>query len=1056
MHGTGADFHGQVLRHRGLVLVLTLLAVVAGTVAWRTLPIDAFPDATNQQVMILTEAEGLGPLDVEQQVTFPIETSMGGLPGVRQVRSLSKTALSQVVVVFEDDLDVYLARQLVFERLQQAREQLPAGVEPELGPISTGLGEVFQYTLASERHDLTELRTIHDWLVAPRLRIIPGVNEINSFGGRVRQVQVLVEPARLLKYGLSVGDVVQAVSAGNANAGGNFIVKAWEQENVRSVGLLTSLDDLRSIVLRAEDGTPVYLSDVARVEEGHMTRLGAATRDGRGETVSGSVIMLKGENAQQVVDRVKAVLPSIEAALPEGVQLDVFYDRTDLIRDVIGTVSGALLQGGLLVILVLFLVVGHLRAAVVAALSLPLTALLVFVAMRLTGTTANLMTLGGLAVTVGMVVDGSIVVTENTLRRLREAPEMPPHGARAPSIHAAAAGEVARPIVFASLIIVLVLLPLFTLEGMEGKMFGPLALTMVFAMLGALLVEQTAVPVLLSYLVRDGSAGREFGPLRVLREGYLRLLERVIERRRVVVGGAVVALAAALLLAVGLGTEFLPELDEGAIAINAVRLPNAGLDGSVATSSFLEREILQFPEVATVVGKTGRAEISEDPMGPEQTDLLIMLKARSEWGTGRSKEELVAAMAERLGRVPGLRLAFSQPIALRVNELISGVKSDLAVKVFGDDLDRLKTFADEAAVTLRGVPGAGDVNVEQVAGFTSLDIVPDRRELARHQLTLDDVNSLVSTAVGGTVATTMVEGRMRYGVRVRFAAEARSSADAIAQILVPTPAGGHVPLGQLAEIRRVEGPAQVSRENGVRRVVVEANVRGRDLGGFVAEAQRALAELTADLPAGYWVEYGGTFASQQRAMRRLSIVVPVSVGLIFLMLVSALGSIRNAGLVLTALPFALVGGVAAMVLLGMDLNVPSTVGFIALFGIAVQNGTVLVAFMEQLRRDGHAPLEAVLTACSLRFRALLMTAATTVLGLAPMLYAAGAGAEVQRPLAVVVIGGLVSATVLTLLVLPALWYGARVREQARETREHDGRRGVAPAIGGEGATGAGR
>ena len=1021
-------FPNWVFQHRMAVLVATVLAAAAGFVAWRALPIDAFPDATNQQVMILTTAEGLGPLDVEQQVTFPIEAVMGGLPDVRQVRSLSKSGLSQVVVVFEDHVDTYFARQLVFERLQMARQQLPAGMEPEMGPISTGLGEVFQYSLESESHDLTELRSLQDWMLAPRLRTVPGVNEINSFGGRVRQVHVNVDPDRLLKYRLSLREVVQSLAASNANAGGGFIVKDWEQENIRSIGLLQSLVDVQDIVLHAQDGTPVYLSDVAEVTEGHMTRMGAVSRDGRGEVVAGTVIMLKGENSKEVVDRVKATLPAIEQALPQGVSLDVFYDRTDLVRDVIRTVSGALLQGGVFVILVLFVVVGNLRAALVVACSLPLTALLAFILMDLAAVTANLMSLGGLAIAVGMVVDGSIVVTENIIRRRRLHGGRDDADQRAPlAEYIEAVREVARPISFSILIIVLVFLPLFTLEGMEGKMFKPLAKTMIFAMLGALVVSQTIVPVALSYLLRKQEELAEPRLVNRLRNTYLRLLDRALDHGRATVAIAVALLVVTLALATRLGTEFLPPLDEGAIAVNVVRLPNAALDGSVTTSTFMEKQVLQFQEVATVVSKTGRAEISEDPMGPEQSDILIMLKPESEWTAGRNREELVAAMQERLGRIPGLRLAFSQPIALRVNELISGIKADLAVKLFGEDIELLKERADEIGAVLRGIDGVRDVSVEQVAGFTSIEIVPDRRAMARYQLSLAELNELVETAIGGTVATEMVEGQVRYGVQVRMAAKARAGIEEIQRLLLSAPSGALVPLGQVADIRRVEGPAQVSRENSMRRVVVEANVRGRDLGGVVREAQRSLAQLASDLPAGYWIEYGGTFENQQRAMGRLAIVVPVSILLILLMLVSALGSVRSASLVLVVLPFALVGGLAAMLAFGMNLNVPSTVGFVALFGTAVQNGTVLLTFIDQLRREGHGIRKAVVDGCSLRFRALLMTAATTVLGLLPMLYATGSGAEIQRPLAVVVVGGLLTATALTLFVLPVIYHAAAPR-----------------------------
>ena len=1003
-----------ILRHRSIVLALAAVAILMGIVSWTRLPIDAFPDATNQQVMIMTEAEGLGPLDVEQQITFPIEMVMGGLPHVVLVRSMSKTAFSQVVVVFEDHVDTYFARQLVFERLQLAKDQLPEGIEPELGPISTGLGEVFQYTLESDKHSLTELRTIQDWMVAPRLRTIPGINEVNSFGGMVRQVHVLVDPDRLLKYKLDLNQIVEAIAANNANAGGNFIIKDWEQENIRSVGLFGSVSDISDVVLEAEDGTPVYLSDVAEITEGHMTRLGAVSRDGTGEVVAGMVIMLKDENSKEIVERVKSALPSIERALPEGVKINPFYDRIELVTAVIETVTGALLQGGLFVVIVLFLLIGNLRSALVAAFSLPLTALFAFILMDATDVTANLMSLGGLAIAIGMVVDGSIVVTENVTRHWKERA-----GRERLEVVMDSVKEVARPIVFSILIIVLVFVPLFTLEGMEGKMFRPLTLTMIFAMLGSLIVALTVVPVVLSFVVSEG--GKEHRFLLAMRDRYVKLLNKALDSRRLTLGIAGLLLVIALASIPLLGLEFLPALDEGAIAINVVRLPNASLDGSVITADFMEKELKSFSEVRTVVSKTGRAEISEDPMGPEQTDLLIMLHPESKWKTGRSKEELVEAIQKKLGRIPGVRLAFSQPIALRVNELISGVKSDLAVKVFGYDIDLLKETADEVAAMIRSIPGAQDVSVEQVAGFSQLEIIPDRRELARHKINIVDLNELVETAVGGRVATEIVEGQMRFGVLVRFPEERRNSIEAVKQILIPSPSGAKVQLGEVAKIQRVEGPAQISRENNMRRVVVEANIRGRDLGGFVAEAREKLAGVAEALPPGYWLDYGGTFENQQRAMRRLSIVVPISILLIFLMLVSALGSFKTAGLVLVNLPFALVGGLLAMLLFGITINVPSTVGFIALFGVAVQNGTVLLTFVTQLRKQGRSVREAVIEAGSLRFRALLMTAATTVLGLLPMIYAQGPGAEIQRPLSVVVIGGLLTATLLTLFVLPTLY-----------------------------------
>jgi len=826
---------------------------------------------------------------------------------------------------------------------------------------------------------------------------------------------VEVDPDRLLKYELSLPEVVDALAANNANAGGGFIVKNWEQENIRSVGLYGSPQDISEVVLAAEDGTPVRISDIAEIREGHMTRLGGVSRDGKGEVAAGMVIMLKDENSKEVVERVKEMLPAIEASLPEGVGIDAFYDRTDLVRAVISTVRSALLLGGILVILVLFLVLGNFRAALVAALSLPMTALFAFIFMGAAGVTANLMSLGGLAVAIGMVVDGSVVIVENTIRHLRK-------GGNLFERIADSTREVARPITFSILIIVLVFLPLFSLQGMEGKMFRPLALTMIFAMLGSLLAALLVVPSLLATVFRRAPELAEPRLLVRLRGGYEGLLSRALDRSGLVLGVSALIFIASLAMLPMLGTEFLPDLDEGAIAINVVRLPNAALQGSIITSGALEKRILAFPEVETVVSKTGRAEISEDPMGPEQTDILIMLKPEKLWDSGRDKAELVDAIRADLEQVPGIRMAFSQPIALRVNELVSGVKSDLAVKIFGDDMEDLKIYADEAASVLRGIEGAEDVSVEQVAGFTQLEIIPDRQAMARYQLSIADLNDLVETAVGGVVATEMVEGQMRFGVRVRFPEDRRGSEEAILNLLVPTISGARVPLERVARLERVEGPAQISREQNMRRVVVESGVDGRDLGGFVAEAREMLAELQSELPPGYWIEFGGTFENQQRALRRLSIVVPVSILLIFLMLVSALGSFRSAGIVIANLPFALVGAVAAMLAFRIDLSVPATVGIIALFGTAVQNGTVLMTFINQLRKEGRELRDAVLSASSLRFRALLMTALTTMLGLAPMLFAQGPGAEMQRPLAVVVIGGLFTSTALTLLVLPSLYW----------------------------------
>lgn len=1012
---------GLILRERTFVLIATAVLALAGLFAWQRLPIDAFPDATNVQVMILTDASGLAPVDVEQQITFPIEVAMHGLPGVREVRSLSKSGLSQVVVIFEDDVDTYFSRQIVFERLQGAKENLPEWAEPEMGPISTGLGEIYQYTLESDRRSPMELRTIQDWLIAPRLRPIDGVNEVNSFGGHAKQYQVLVDQENLLKHGVTLREVLEVVERNNATAGGDFIVKGWEQAYVRSVGLIRSIEDIENIVLESRGGAPVLLKNVAEVRVGAASRQGAVTRDGKGETVAGMTIMLKGSNSKTVVDRVKAAIADIQASLPEDVRISPFYDRTALIQACIRTVGSALAQGGIFVVIVIFMLLGNLRAAGVVALSLPMTAAVAFVVMGWRGITANLMSLGGLAIAVGMVVDASIVVTENITRHMSGV--RPGGTSPADSVERVreAVSEVARPVIFALLIIVIVFLPLFTLEQIEGKMFKPLAATMVIALFGSLLVAFTAVPVLSSLVIREGGSVNENRVVRLLRRAYVPLLGRALRHSKLTMGIAAAILAITLPLVPRLGTEFLPQLNEGAIAINVLRLPSASIDGSVAVGDFIEKRLLKYPEILTVVTKTGRAEISEDPMGPEQSDVMVMLHPVRQWTTGRSRDDLVEAVRTDLMQIPGLRFSFSQPIALRVNELVSGIKSDVAIKVFGPDLGVLKEQANAVAVVLQGIHGAEDVKVEQVSGFAQLEIEVDRRAIARHKINVSDINEIVETAVGGTVATTMIDGQMRFPIVIRFAESARKDRSALERLLVPTPDGARVPLVQLASIREVEAPAQISREHGMRRVVVECNVRGRDLGGFVGEVRDRTRAIAEALPPGYFVRFGGQFENEERAMRRLGIMVPVSILLIFLMLYLAFDSFRSALMVMVNLPFALVGGVLAVFLFRINLSVSAAIGFIAVFGMAVQNGTVLVTFFNQLRRQGMTTMDAIRKGCDLRLRPLLMTSLTTLLGLAPMLYATGSGSEIQRPLAVVVIGGMATSLLLTLIVLPVLY-----------------------------------
>jgi cobalt-zinc-cadmium resistance protein CzcA len=1006
-----------ILHQKLLVFLGTVLFTVLGVIAWKHLPIDAFPDVTNVQVMILTKAPGLAAVDVEERVSYPIEQVMGGLPKVKQVRSLSKAELSQVVIIFEDGVDTYWTRQIVSERLAVARERLPTGVDPELGPISTGLGEILQYTVESDKLDATELRSVQDWLIAPRLKPIAGVNEVNSFGGYIKQYQVLVSPDRLLKYGLTAQEVVEAVERNNANAAGGIVVRGWEQFYLRGVGLLRDIPDIERIVLKAQDGTPVYLRDVADVVIGSEPRQGAVTRDGKGEVVAGMIIMLKGENSQDVVSRVKAAIGTLDAALPEGVRVNVFYDRTELIDACIHTVVNATLEGGFFVILVLFLFVAELRTALVVVFSLPFTFLVSFIVMRWAGMSSNLMSLGGLAFSVGMVVDASIVVVENIRRHLAEKHE----GGDKRQIVTDAVVEVARPVAFSVLIIVVILVPLFTLQGIEGKMFAPMALTMLIALLVSLAVALTVVPAI-SASVLKLAPEKEFAFIRWFHASYLKMLARAVRWPVVTLGIAVAVLASAVALVPMVGTEFMPALDEGAIAVNVVRLPNASLDGSARVAGVIESRLQKFPEIQTVISKTGRAEISEDPMGPEQTDVFIMLKPRRQWTGGRSKAELLAAIQQDLAVIPGLRFSYSQPIALRVNELISGVKSDLAVKIFGPDLEVLKRFADRVAPAMQAVEGAEDVKVEQISGMNQLNLLIDRAAVARYGINVADVNEAIETAVAGQVAGTLIEEQRRFAIVIRYPEAARADIPQIERLLIRAPNGVRVPLSQVATVEMVEAPAQISRENGVRRVVVEANVRGRDLGGFVKDVQAGIAALIKELPPGYYVDYGGQFENQQRAMSQLSLVLPIALILILVFLFLALDSVTNSLLVLLNLPFALVGGVIAVVAFNIPLSVSAAVAFIVLLGIAVQNGVILVAFFRQLRERGRSVSETVREGCDLRFRPLLMTALTSFIGHFPMLYATGSGADIQKPLAVVVMGGLITSTLLTLVVLPTLYH----------------------------------
>lgn len=1043
------------LKQKMLMILAAVVLMGAGVFAWQKLPIDAFPDVTNVQVMILAEAPGLAPSEVERLITAPIEIEMGGLPKVKQVRSSSKAGLSQVIIVFDDDADTYFTRQVVFERLAAAKEKLPEGVEPEMGPISTGLGEIYQYALesgyscpkhtsvwsrsegkcdqdgqalAKSDYDLIGLRTLQNWLVTPQLRRLEGVNEVNSFGGFVKQFHVVPNPDLLLKYKITAQEILESLEKNNANASGGFLVQDWEQMNVVSKGLIRDIADIENIVLKADDGTPVYLKDLAEVKIGQQTRNGAVTKDGRGEAVLGMAIMLKGANSKDVVDRVKATVPEIQKSLPPGVKIVPFYDRTDLIQACIKTVSKSIAEGVVLIVLILFLILWDLRAALIVAVLLPMTAAAAFILMGWQGLTANLMSLGGLAIALGMIVDGAIVITENISRHMREKANS---GQSRLEIAYEAAKEVVRPVAFSFLIIVIVFMPLFSLGSTEGKWFKPLALTMIFALIGSLVVTLTVIPALCALLVKRKPEGEHGNPLiRAILRGYMPILSLAMKGRWVSIGIAVMVMVAACAVLPRIGTEFLPPLDEGALAINIVRLPTASVEGSAVQCTEIERRLLaKFPEVTSVISKTGRAEISEDPMGPEQSDVLIMLKPKDQWSKGLTKEKLVRAISIELAAIPGIRPAFSQPIALRVNELLSGIKSDVAIKVIGDDMERLRETGEKIAPILASIEGAEDVKIEQVSGFNQLEVSHKRDAMARHKINAEDINSLIETAVGGKVATAVFEGPRRFDVLVRFPEDKRDTPDRIGSLMIPSPAGYNVPLSELADIQEVQVPAQISREDSMRRLLVECNVRGRDMGSFVAEAKDKLAALEKEMPTGYRMAWGGQFENQQRAMARLKIVVPVAIGLIFMLLFMSLGSIKSALLVLINLPFALVGGILAIFILDINMSVSASIGFIALFGVAVSNGLILVSFFDQLRAGGKSVRDAVFEACRLRVRPLMMTSLAVLLGLVPMLLSSGSGSEIQRPLVTVIFGGMVSSLALTLIILPVLYVVVNGRKE---------------------------
>lgn len=1008
---------------RLLVMLMVVLIIVAGLYSFQRLPIDAVPDVTNVQVQILTSAPALAPLEIERQITFPVEVAMSGLPDVEEIRSTSKFGLSAVTVVFHDNVDIYFARQLVLERLSQAREQIPENIgSPEMGPISTGLGEIYQYELKAGKgsgYDATALRTIQDWSVRRQLLSVPGLAEVNSFGGYEKQYQVRLDPAKLQGYGLSLRDVLESVARNNANVGGAYIEKGSEQYLLRGIGLVESAEDIANIVVKTgSEGTPVYVRDLGEIVTGATVRQGAVTADGEGEIVAGIAMMLKGENSRTVVERVKERVEEIKKTLPKGVDIIPFYDRTELVDRTIYTVAKNLIEGALLVIVVLILLLGNWRGALLVATIIPLSMLFAAILMRIFNVSGNLMSLG--ALDFGLIVDGAVVMVENAVRRRAEAQHNKLNESPDKTILTACL-EVGRPVVFAVAIIMIVYLPILSLTGIEGKMFKPMALTVVFALLGSLILSLTFIPAALTFLLRGEVSEKESFVIRLAKRAYRPALSFINEHRAHALAVATALVLSSALIFPMLGSEFIPRLDEGSLAVQISRLPSVSLSESVNIATETEKVLKSFPEVTTVISKTGRAEVATDPMGVDLSDVYVGLKPSSEWKTARTKEELIEKMSEALEeKVPNGAFSFSQPIELRVSELISGARSDVAIKIYGDDLDTLKKLGGDISRSVSRVQGAEDVKAEQVTGLPQLQIKPVRAAIARYGINVEDVNDLVESIIAGKNAGQVFEGEQRFNLTVRLKEDAELNEESIKNLLVTAPNGAKIPLSQLAEISVVEGAAQISREDARRKIGVELNVRGRDIGSFVKEAQGRI-EKEVTMPPGYYIRWGGTFENLERASSRLLIVVPIALFLIFLLLFSTFNSVRQALLIYTGIPFAVVGGIFALALRGMPFSISAGVGFIALFGVAVLNGVVMVSYINKLRDEGKELSDAVREGAETRLRPVLMTALVASLGFIPMALATSAGAEVQRPLATVVIGGLITSTLLTLLILPTLY-----------------------------------
>lgn len=1021
------------LRQRLILVVVAAVLLGFGVNAAKHLSVDAFPDVTNIQVQIATEAPGKSPEEVERFVTVPIEIAMTGLPGMTDMRSLNKPGLSLITLVFSDESDLYRERQMVSERLAELRDRMPEGVTPVLGPITNALGEVYQYTLelpgesAQKRplthEELIQRRTLQDWVVRPLLRSIPGVAEINSTGGFVKQYEVLVDPQKLHYYDLTINDVRDALARNNANAGGGVLPQHAEQYLIRSVGLVHDLDDIRNIVLKESKSTPVYIRDVAEVRLGTEVRYGAMVKNGYTESVGGVVLMTSGGNAKEIVSRIKERVAEInhKHMIPGGLQIVPYYDRSQLVDAAIHTVTEVLGEGILLVVVILFLFLGDLRSSLIVSANLLLTPLLTFLVMNHIGLSANLMSLGGLAIAIGLMVDGSVVVVENIFARLSHAKHEHHPEDRFSKLHIvlSAVQEVATPTLFGVTIIIIVFLPLMTLEGMEGKMFAPLAYTIAIALGISLVLSLTLSPVLSSYLLKGGSE-KDTWLVRLLRGPYSRLLHWTLHHRKLAVSGVVLLFIGSLCLFPFLGTSFIPEMQEGTLSPNADRVPNISLEESLKMEREMQRLMLQVPGVDNVVSRLGRGESPADPAGPNEADVLASLTPFDKRPHGMTQEKIANQIRDKLAALPGINLVMSQPISDRVDEMVSGVRADIAVMLYGDDLNTLVEKAKEIAKVANGIRGTQDTRVDRVGGQQYLTIDIDRGAIARYGLNAADVNEVIETAIAGKAATDIYEGERRFSAVVRLPANLRDSVEDIRELQISSPDGPRVPLKDLASVKLVEGPALINRDMGKRRIVVGINVQDRDLGGYVKELQDKV-DKQVQLPAGYYIEWGGQFHNMERALKHLMIIVPITIAAIFFLLFVLFNSVRFAALIITVLPLASIGGILGLYISGEYLSVPASVGFIALWGIAVLNGVVLVSYIRKLREEGMSQFDAVREGTRLRFRPVMMTATVAALGLVPFLFATGPGSEIQRPLAIVVIGGLVSSTGLTLLLLPALY-----------------------------------